>query len=300
MTSEVAGLAPVSRDREIASFDGTKLFVQEYGPEDAPLLVFSHGWACQGRFWRPQIEHFAPNHRVVVYDQRGHGWSDRGRVPFSASLLADDLESVVRAVATPSQKAIVVGHSMGGMSVMSWAGEHPDSVSELARGAMLASTGPADLVSRSTLVKAPRRLRVRAERAFAAGLSVVGPEMPDTRLSRVLIRYGTLGPRASAAVVDECADIVLRCPPQVRGMWGGVLATIDVSRGVDALSVPVTVIVGGSDRLTPTGHSVDLALRLATRGLLHEIVRVEGAGHMVNLECTQEFNNALDRLGTAV
>ncbi len=170
----------------------------------------------------------------MVYDQRGHGWSDRGgRAPFSARLLADDLEAVVRAVATPTDKAVVVGHSMGGMSIMSWAAEYPASVSELARGVVLASTGPSQLVDRSTLLKVPpRQLRPRLERAFAASLAVAGPEVRDTRLSRRLIRYGTLGPGATVEVVDECADIVLRCPPQVRGMWGGaVLATIDVSRG---------------------------------------------------------------------
>lgn len=80
MTSDSSGAGLLSRrSREVLSTDGTRLFVEEYGlGDDAPLLVFSHGWACQGRFWRPQIEHFANTHRVVVYDQRGHGWSDRG------------------------------------------------------------------------------------------------------------------------------------------------------------------------------------------------------------------------------
>lgn len=93
MTSDSSGAGLLSRrSREVLSTDGTRLFVEEYGlGDDAPLLVFSHGWACQGRFWRPQIEHFANTHRVVVYDQRGHGWSDRGHTPFSSSVLGDDL-----------------------------------------------------------------------------------------------------------------------------------------------------------------------------------------------------------------
>src|SRR3546814_4528076 len=130
MTSDAVGTGRLSpRSREVLSSDGTRLFVEELGlDDDAPLLVFSQGWACQGRFWRPQIEHFANTHRVVVYDQRGHGWSDRGRAPFSSSLLGDDLEAVLRAVVTSSRKALVSGHSMGGMSIMAWAAEHPESV----------------------------------------------------------------------------------------------------------------------------------------------------------------------------
>ena len=297
MTSEFASASRGSRDLEVLSSDGTKLFAQEFGPgRDAPLLVFSHGWACQGRFWRPQVEQFAATHRVVVYDQRGHGLSDRGRVPFSARLLADDLESVVRAVATPTDKAVVVGHSMGGMSIMSWAAEYPASVSELARGVVLASTGPSQLVDRSTLLKVPRQLRPRLERAFAASLAVAGPEMQGTRLSRRLIRYGTLGPGATVEVIDECADIVLRCPPQVRGMWGSVLATIDVSKGVDSLEVPATVIVGDADRLTPATHSVDLAARLGRKGVLFEFTLLDKVGHMSNLEAVEDFNSAVARL----
>ena len=61
-----AGLLP-ARSREVLSRDGTRLFVEEYGlGDDAPLMVCSQGWACQSRFWRPQIEHFAHTHRVVV------------------------------------------------------------------------------------------------------------------------------------------------------------------------------------------------------------------------------------------
>ena len=117
MISDTAAGVDVSRrTREVLSGDGTRLFVEEFGlDDDAPLLVFSHGWACQGRFWRPQIDYFAKTHRVVVYDQRGHGWSDRGQAPLSSSVLADDLEAVLRAVVTLPRKAMVVGHSMGGV-----------------------------------------------------------------------------------------------------------------------------------------------------------------------------------------
>ncbi|OZC60576.1 alpha/beta hydrolase [Rhodococcus sp. 15-725-2-2b] len=301
MTSDSSKAGLLSRrSREVLSSDGTRLFVEEYGlGDDAPLLVFSHGWACQGRFWRPQIEHFATTHRVVVYDQRGHGWSDRGRAPFSSSVLGDDLEAVLRAVVTSNRKALVTGHSMGGMSIMGWAAEHPESVPVLSRGAVLASTGPSQLVSKSTLIGSPRRFRASLERAFAAGLATAGPEMLDTRFNRRLVKYGTMGPHAPADVVAECSDIVLRCPPAVRGMWGRVLATIDVSKGIDSLTVPTTVIVGSADKLTPAVHSIDLADRLQQRRRLHEFVALPQIGHMINMEAPTYFNEAAARLDAA-
>jgi len=288
------------RVREVLSSDGTKLYVEEFGLGDtAPLLVFSHGWACQGRFWRPQIEHFAASHRVVVYDQRGHGWSDRGKAPFSSSLLGNDLEAVLRAVVAGPRKAVVVGHSMGGMSVMAWAAGHPGSVSALARGAVLASTGPSELVGKSTLIGSGRRFRGPLERTFASGLALTGPEMSNTRLTRRLVKYGTLGPRASVDVVAECSDIVLRCPSTVRGGWGKVLATIDVTAGVDSLVVPTTVTVGTADKLTPVAHSEALSERLKQRGQLHEMLTMPLIGHMINIEAPQEFNGAVSRLDLA-
>ncbi|WP_336619235.1 alpha/beta fold hydrolase, partial [Gordonia alkanivorans] len=173
------------------------------------------------------------------------------------------------------------------------------SVPLLARGAVLASTGPSQLVSRSTLIRSPRRLRATLERAFAAGLAIAGPEMLDTRFNRRLVKYGTMGPHASADVVAECSDIVLRCPPAVRGMWGKVLASIDVSKGVDSLAVPTTVIVGSADKLTPEVHSIDLAERLQQRGRLHDFVVLPQIGHMINMEAPNDFNEAAARLDAA-
>ncbi|MBJ7287536.1 MAG: alpha/beta hydrolase [Williamsia sp.] len=288
------------RVREVLSTDGTRLMVEEFGlGSDAPLLVFSHGWACQGRFWRPQIEHFAKSNRVVVYDQRGHGWSDRGRTAFTSAALGDDLEAVLRAVVTPPHKALLVGHSMGGMSVMAWADGHPDSVTELARGAVLASTGPSELVSKSTLIGSRPSLRAHLERAFGAGLAVAGPEMPNSALTRRFVKYGTMGRHAPVDVVAECCAIVLECPPSVRAGWGGVLATIDVGAGLDALTVPTTVAVGDADKLTPQAHSIVIAERLQQRGWLHETVTIQHVGHMINLEAPREFNDAVGRLDAA-
>lgn len=289
------------RIREVLSKDGTRLSVEEFGlGPDAPLLVFSHGWACQGRFWRPQIEHFAESNRVVVYDQRGHGASDRGRTAFAPAALGDDLEAVLRAVVTVPRKALVVGHSMGGMSVMAWADGHPDSVKELVRGAVLASTGPSELVSKSTLIGSRPPLRARLERVFGASLAVAGPEMPNTALTRRFVKYGTMGRHAQPDVVAECCEILLQCPPSVRAGWGGVLATIDVGAGLNALSVPTTVAVGDADKLTPQAHSVEIVKRLELHGWLHEAVTIPHVGHMINLEAPQAFNGAVSRLNSAV
>src|SRR5688572_8801226 len=63
------------RASTVRSVDGTELHVEEFGPADAPAVVFVHGWTMALRFWRYQIEELARDHRVVAYDLRGHGRS---------------------------------------------------------------------------------------------------------------------------------------------------------------------------------------------------------------------------------
>ncbi len=66
---------------DVRAEDGARLNVLAYGDADAPVLVFCHGWTCNAAYWTPQINAFAENYRVVVYDQRGHGDSEAGARP---------------------------------------------------------------------------------------------------------------------------------------------------------------------------------------------------------------------------
>jgi pimeloyl-ACP methyl ester carboxylesterase len=72
-------------------------------------VVLSHGWSCSTAFWAAQIRDLAADHRVIAYDQRGHGGSPANPV-CSADALADDLEAVL----APGERAVLTGYSMGG------------------------------------------------------------------------------------------------------------------------------------------------------------------------------------------
>jgi pimeloyl-ACP methyl ester carboxylesterase len=98
----------------VAAADGVAIAYEARGAAEAgePALVFVHGWACDRTFWREQLDVFAADYRVVALDLAGHGESGAGRETWSVAGLAGDVEAVVDALGL--ERAILIGHSMGG------------------------------------------------------------------------------------------------------------------------------------------------------------------------------------------
>src|SRR5262245_23471023 len=105
--------------------DGLKLVCEVRGKGDI-ALVFVHGWCGDREFWRNQADVFAPDYRVITYDQAGHSESGKERKEWTIKGLARDVESVVKALNL--KRVIVVGHSMGGQIALMAAKRMPDTV----------------------------------------------------------------------------------------------------------------------------------------------------------------------------
>ncbi|MEV8364837.1 alpha/beta fold hydrolase [Streptomyces niveus] len=263
------------------SADGARLHIEVYGPEEAPAVVLSHGWTCSTLFWAAQIDDLARDHRVIVYDQRGHGRSPAvGPGGYTTDALADDLEAVLGATLAPGEKAVLAGHSMGGMTLMA-ASARP-AFREHAAAALLCSTGSSRLVAEGRVVPMrPGRTRTWLTRMILGARAPLGPVTP---VSKRILRYGTMGPGTAPDRVAACARIVHACPRPVRVAWAHVLGELDLDAGVRELRVPTAVVTGTADRLTPSV----LARRLA--GELPECVGVTeltGIGHMTPVEAPE-------------
>ncbi|MET9545663.1 alpha/beta hydrolase [Streptomyces sp. NPDC006627] len=273
--------APPAPARELTavSADGARIHVEAHGPQGAPAVVLAHGWTCSTAFWAAQIRSLSGDHRVITYDQRGHGRSAAPADPegYSTRALADDLEAVLAATLAPGEKAVLVGHSMGGMTIMAAGGR--ETFREHTAAVLLCSTGSSSLVAESMVVPLRAgRVRTRITRSVLGSRAPLGPVTP---LSRRVLKYGTMGPGSARDKVDACARIVHACPTAVRHGWSHVLATLELDVEVGALRVPTAVLAGLADRLTPVVHARRIAAALPDCVGLTELA---GVGHMTPIE----------------
>jgi pimeloyl-ACP methyl ester carboxylesterase len=282
------------RDVEVTSADGTVLHAEVFGPEGAPTVVLVHGWTNEIAVWHHQLRDLKGEFRVVAYDQRGHG---RSRPPqggdYTEAALADDLHAVIRATVPEGTRCVVAGHSMGGMTIVAWAGRNREHVREHVAGAVLLGTGMGDLVEQALLFRP--RFGARAGRALwphAVSLPLRLPQR-TTPISYRAIRYIALSPGAGPGAVAFSDRLTARCPAPVRAGFGRSLSSLDLYESVPRLDVPTVVMVGSADKLTPPWHARKLAETLPD---CVELVELPGVGHMLQLEAPDEVTSHIARL----
>ena len=286
---------PDARTCTVASADGTEIHVREFGPENGPSLVLVHAWMCSIELWHRQIAALSEEARIIALDLRGHGRSSFApTLDYSIEGFAEDLRAVLADRLADGERAVLAGHSMGGMTIAAWALEHPGEVPERCAGVAMIGTGLGDLASESLVIRAPERLDGLTERAEQALLTT---EIPFDTAPEALVRAATraiaFGTDCRAEDVELVARMVRACPRRVRGLSGGTLSRLEVHEGLAHLDVPATVIAGREDRMTPPVHAHKLA------GLLPrspEVIEAPGSGHMVPLEADALVTAELRRL----
>lgn len=278
--------------------DGARLRVHAYGPADRPVIVLVHGWSCCIEYWNAQINAFAGEYRVLAYDQRGHGESEPGNSPLSMDLLADDLATVLDAALRPGQRAVLVGHSLGGMTLQAWAGRYPDRVAKQALAVLLTNTAADRLVFETTVVplmnRPMRLLKLKVPLPFLFGRLGLGAPLvfPPIAPMRWLFARSIMTTEAKGDLLDFSMAIVRSCPAMVRARFGRLLADMNVGEAARNLVVPTTVIAGSFDDMTPVVHSERIAEMLRETGTLARFVKLP-TGHLGNTEAYEQFNEEL-------
>ncbi|QBS40355.1 alpha/beta fold hydrolase [Nocardia sp. CS682] len=288
-----------ARRATVSTEDGVALAVREYGPRNAELtVVLLHGHCLRTESWtdvRDALRRQYPGARVVCYDHRGHGDSAAAsRQTYHLDQLGHDLRDVLDAVA-PTGPVVLVGHSMGGMTVLTYVSQRPHEIGTRIVGVALIATAASGLADAgfgrllrnpviSVFQAAVRRAPVLMHHAKLLACKVFAP----------IIRMAEFGDRKVSARVLALANAMHNETPIVT-MAGFLSSFMDYDR-TDALAVlskiPTLVLCGTADLMTPPAHSIAMAAGVE----YSDLVLVEGAGHSVILEQPGQVAEAVARL----
>lgn len=281
----------------VASFDGSLLHVAEAGAGE-PTIVLIHGLSLSIPIWHHQIKDLAADARIVLYDQRGHGRSGLAATEdYSLDALARDLDEVLNEV-SPDRPVVLVGHSMGGMAALRFAEMFPHALGTRVSGLILVDTSSADVFG-GMLPGAARRLSAFAQAAQTASMrALIGQAERFDRvrargrhLAYLTTRVMGFGPEPSPKQVDFVEELLAEVPTSVWIRLLPAITGLDVRDALPMIDVPVLVVVGDHDRLTP----IDAARRIAEAIPGAELAVLEDAGHSSMLEKPDEFNALVRR-----
>ena len=252
--------------------EGARLHVVELGPPDAAPVVMLHGASSNLEVMRPLADRLAQDHRVILIDRPGHGWSTRAN--FSDSTPAPQARMISQALGTLGVgKAIVVAHSWSGALALRIALDHPERVAGLVMLAPVAYPWPGGVSQYNYAVTAP----------------AIGPLLAHTVMLPLGLLLADSGARSVFApqvmpdnfVKDSATRLLLRPREFVANAWD--LVTLRAAMAEQApryadIAVPVTIIAGNADKTVSTHiHSQPLA-RTARNA---KLIVLDGVGHMI-------------------
>jgi pimeloyl-ACP methyl ester carboxylesterase len=293
---------PPSRSLTVRAADGTALNTEVFGPPDGYPIVLTHGIVCAIRAWAYQIADLATDYRVIAFDHRGHGRSDvPRRGGYSLEHLASDLDSVLEATLAPHERAVLAGHSMGGITIAAWSEHYRDKVRRRADAVALINTTTGELLRKVKLLPVPREFspaRVMAGRGLVnalGGIPIPGAARIPSRYLVAMLAVAADADRSAARLIYE---LFAQTSPLGRGGCARMLVDSLGQRylNLDGLTVPTLVIGSERDRLAPISQSRKIA---HTAPNVVGLVELSG-GHCSMLEHHREVNSQLRALAESV
>lgn len=274
--------------RFVETSDGARVHVVEVG-EGTPIVLV-HGVALSSAIWAYQLRDLSHEHRVVAIDLRSHGQSLGGRDGCSMSRMGLDLCEVLEHLDV--EKAVLVGHSMGGMVVLQAVVDLGARVTKRTSGIVLMGTSAREMAGAGD-----------RGRHLAAGLvsRVLGlldgagrPLMASDDIAYWATRL-SFGVDPVPSHVQVTEQLVNAMPPSIMAEMIRSIISFDVSERLGDVTVPSLVIVGARDVLTPPW-----AARRLAHGLPRStIYQLEGVGHMAMLERRQYVDAAIEQFAGA-
>jgi 3-oxoadipate enol-lactonase len=254
------------------SANGIQMNYTLEGPADAPVVTMSHSLATDLSMWDPQARVLARRYRVLRYDTRGHGGTDAPAGAYTLSQLADDARALLKALGVA--RTHWVGLSMGGMI-----------------GQTLALSSP-ELFRSLSLCDTSSRIPADMKHIWDERISSVDAKGMEPVVEGTIARWFT--PKfieAHKDVVDSVRAMIRRTPPKGYVGCCHAIKALDLTDRLKAITLPALIIVGAQDMGTPL--SASQAINQQIKG--SELVVLDPAAHLSNLEQPEKFTSALEQ-----
>jgi pimeloyl-ACP methyl ester carboxylesterase len=294
----------------VQTSDGVRLHVEvdEADPTESdgglPTLVFVHGYALGLDCWHFQRQHFRGRFRMIFYDQRSHGRSGRSapelcRIP----RLAEDLAQILREVADRGP-VILIGHSMGGMTILELAREHPEWFGGCGAGVGpiigvgLICTSADGLLDPHPVRGLPGRVASSLVEPTVAVLNRIPTVLEQTRqadtdLAYLITRQLSFPSSVPAGYVAFIQQMFSVTPMDVLADFYPAFLDLDQSEGLEVVNrVPTAVVGAAQDLVLPLRHTEAILDRLPDA----EQLILDPSGHLAMIEHHDAVNAELDAL----
>jgi 3-oxoadipate enol-lactonase len=248
--------------------NGISINYQIDGPEGAPWIIFSNSLITNLAMWDDQAAALKGTHRVLRYDQRGHGGTQATDGKYSFDLLTADVIALMDALAIP--RAHFAGISMGGMTALFLAQRHPHRFDRI----IACDCGPASTPASAQQWK--ERIGIAQDKGMEGLVEItINRWFPPDFI-------GT-----NAPVLEKVRGMIRATPFKGFAGCAEALSNYDLRPGLPGISHPTLLIVGTKDATLTGIRQIKEAVPRAT------LVELDGAGHLSNLERPGAFSHAV-------
>jgi len=241
----------------------------DQGPDDAPVIIFIHGFPFNKSMWDKQVAALKDEYRVIAYDIRGHGNSDPGIGDFFIELFVKDLLHLMDYLSI--DKSILCGLSLGGYIALNAVLKHPDRFD----GLILNDT---QCIADTPGIKEKRRIAINSIKENGveqyAAESIKNLFAPESFIKK-------------ENVIAGVKEMIINTPKQTLYNTLHALAErTETCSQLEEINIPVLIMVGKEDKITP----------MAAARQMHEQIQdstlkiIPHAGHVSNLENSTAFN----------
>jgi pimeloyl-ACP methyl ester carboxylesterase len=282
-----------SEGQTIHSTSGADLYVESVGPMNAPVLIFTHGWSMDSTIWYYAKRDLSREFRLVFWDLPGLGRSKIGKSEISLEAFAEDLKSVIRFAST--DRAILIGHSIGGMTIQTLFRDHPTFVASKVAGTVLLNTTFTNPLKTMALSRLALFLRFPVIEPlmylmiWLEPLAWLGGWQSYLSGSAHFANRLGFGRFVTRSQLEQTTLLSTRNRPGIIARGNLAMFRWDATNALGEVNALSLVLGGTLDIVTkPTASAV-----IARKNISARLKIVEGVNHMGFLELSQTYNSEI-------